>query len=79
MARRCYLTGKSPKVVNNVSHANNRTKKRQLPNLQVVRVYDPDTGQYRRRRVSARAMRTLDKHGRLARAPRQHTSDDSSI
>ena len=41
MARRCYLSGKGPKVVNNVSHANNRTKRRQLPNLQVVRV-DPE-------------------------------------
>ena len=70
MARRCYLTGRGPKVINNVSHANNRTKKRQLPNLQVVRVYDEVTGTYRRRRVSARAMRTLDKQGLLARAPR---------
>lgn len=70
MARRCYLSGKRPKVINNVSHANNRTKKRQLPNLQVVRVFDEATGQYRRRRVSARMMRTLDKKGLLARAPR---------
>ena len=70
MARRCYLTGKGPKVINNVSHANNRTRKRQLPNLQVVRIYDPETGTYRRRRVSARAMRTLNKHGLVARAPR---------
>lgn len=70
MARRCYVSGKRPKVINNLSHANNRTKKRQLPNLQIVRVFDEVTGQYRRRRVSARAMRTLDKKGLLARAPR---------
>lgn len=70
MSRRCFLTGKGPKVINNVSHANNRTKKRQLPNLQVVRIFDPETGTYRRRRVSARAMRTLNKHGLVSRAPR---------
>ena len=70
MARRCFLTGRGPKVINNVSHANNRTKKRQLPNLQVVRVFDPETETYRRRRVSARAMRTLNKQGLTARAPR---------
>ena len=70
MARKCFLSGKGPKVVNNVSHAHNKTKRRQLPNLQVVRVYDPETGVYRRRRVSARMMRTLDKKGLLARAPR---------
>lgn len=76
MARKCYLSGKGPKVINNVSHANNRTKKRQLPNLQVVRIYDPETGHYRRRRVSARMMRTLDKQGLLVRAPHSEPSDD---
>jgi len=78
MARKCYLTGKGPKVINNVSHANNRTKKRQLPNLQVVRIFDPETGTYRRRRVSARAMRTLDKHGIVARAPRLVVEDEEA-
>ncbi len=40
MARKCELCGKGPLVGNNVSHANNRTKKRSLPNLQSVRVKD---------------------------------------
>ncbi|MBM3215842.1 50S ribosomal protein L28 [Candidatus Poribacteria bacterium] len=78
MARRCYMSGKGPKVINNVSHANNRTKRRQLPNLQPVRVYDPETGQYRRRRVAARVIRTLDKQGLLARAPRVDSEGDSA-
>jgi len=40
MARKCEICGKGPLVGNNVSHANNRTKKRSLPNLQAVRVKD---------------------------------------
>lgn len=75
MARRCYLSGKRSKTINNVSHANNRTKKRQLPNLQVVRILDEETGHYRRRRVSTRMMRTLDKQGFVARAPRVESED----
>ena len=76
MSRKCFLTGKGPKVINNVSHANNRTKKRQLPNLQVIRVFDPESGTYRRRRVTTRAMRTLDRHGLIARAPRIVAQED---
>jgi large subunit ribosomal protein L28 len=79
MARKCYISGKGPKVINNVSHANNRTKRRQLPNLQVIRVYDEETGTYRRRRVTARMIRTLDKQGVLARAPREHASEDDDF
>lgn len=75
MARRCYLSGKGSKTINNVSHANNRTKKRQLPNLQVIRVYDEETGHYRRRRVSTRMMRTLDKQGLTSRTPRVESGD----
>ena len=79
MARKCYISGKGPKVINNVSHANNRTKRRQLPNLQVIRVYDEKSGTFRRRRVSARMIRTLDKQGALARAPREHLLDEDDI
>ena len=71
MARKCFLSGKRPRVINNVSSSDNRTKRRQLPNLQTVRVYDETTGVYRRRRVSVRMMRTLDKKGLIARAPKQ--------
>ncbi len=53
MARVCDVTGKKPMVGNNVSHANNKTKRRFLPNLQ-----------YRRRlRVSSAALRLIDKNG----------------
>lgn len=78
MARKCYLSDKRPRVVNSVSRYGpkekrkcvKRTKRRQLPNLQTVRVYDETTGVYRRRRVSVRMIRTLDKKGLLARAPK---------
>jgi large subunit ribosomal protein L28 len=79
MSRKCYISGKGGKVVNNVSHANNRTKRRQLPNLQVIRIYDEETGTYRRRRVTARMIRTLDKKGILARAPRAHGLEDDDF
>ncbi len=51
---------------NNVSHANNKTKRRQLPNLQTKRLYVPELGKSVRLRVSARALRTIDKKGLLA-------------
>jgi large subunit ribosomal protein L28 len=79
MSRKCYISGTGPKVINNVSHANNRTKRRQLPNLQVIRIYDEKSGTFRRRRVTARMIRTLDKQGALARAPRQHDMDDDEF
>jgi len=50
MARRCYVCDKGPQVGNNVSHANNRTKRRWLPNLQRVKIIDRD-GERRRVRV----------------------------
>jgi large subunit ribosomal protein L28 len=50
MARVCYVCGKGPRVGNNVSHANNKTKRRWLPNLQRVKIIDRD-GQRRRVRV----------------------------
>lgn len=40
MARRCHVCGKGPATGNNVSHANNRTKRRFLPNLQKVRILE---------------------------------------
>ena len=67
MARACDLTGKRPLVGNNVSHANNRTKMRQVPNLQTKKVFDPETGRTIRLRLSTRAIRTLDKVGSLSK------------
>ena len=63
MARRCMLTGKGPKSVNNVSHSNHKTKRRQLPNLQWKRIYVPELDRVVRVRLSTRALRTIDKKG----------------
>ena len=65
MSRSCDLTGKRRLVGNKVSHANNKTKMTQKPNLQMKKVYDPETGQTVRLRLSTRAIRTLDKVGSL--------------
>ncbi|MDR0468058.1 MAG: 50S ribosomal protein L28 [Campylobacteraceae bacterium] len=62
MARRCALTGKGPMVGNNVSHANNKTKRRFLPNLRVVRVTLED-GTTRKIKVAASTLRTMKKNG----------------
>ena len=63
MSRRCCVTGKRPMVANRVSHANNRTKRRQLPNLQRKRLWIPEEKRWVRVRVSTRALRTMDKNG----------------
>jgi large subunit ribosomal protein L28 len=63
MARKCKLTNKGPLVGNRVSHANNKTKMRQLPNLQYKRIYLPEEGRWVRVRLSARALRTVSKKG----------------
>ncbi|MCU0611089.1 MAG: 50S ribosomal protein L28 [Candidatus Eisenbacteria bacterium] len=63
MSRRCCVTGRGPLVGNRVSHANNRTKRRQLPNLQRKRLWIPEEGRWIRVRVSTRALRTMTKNG----------------
>ncbi len=65
MTRRCPLTGKAVSVGNNVSHANNRTKRRFLPNLQHHRLFSETLGESIRLRISTSALRTIDKHGGL--------------
>jgi len=65
MSRRCELTGKSPMVGNNVSHANNKTKRRFLPNLNDVTLTSETLGQSHRFRISAHALRTVDHRGGL--------------
>ena len=60
MARRCQVTGKGPLVGYNVSHAHNKTKKRQLPNLRVVRVTLED-GTRKKIKVAASTLRTMKK------------------
>lgn len=60
MARVCQITGKGVLVGNNVSHANNKTKRRFLPNLRTIRIALED-GTTRRIRVAASTLRTLKK------------------
>ncbi|MFA7437019.1 50S ribosomal protein L28 [Castellaniella sp.] len=63
MARVCQVTGKGPMVGNNVSHANNKTKRRFLPNLQSRRFWVESENRWVRLRVSTKALRTIDKVG----------------
>lgn len=63
MARVCEVTGKRPVAGNNVSHANNRTKRRFLPNLQSRRFWVESENRWVRMRVSNAALRTIDKLG----------------
>lgn len=63
MSRVCQVTGKRPLVGHNVSHANNKTKRRFSPNLQEHRFWIESEGRYVKLRVSAKGMRTIDKKG----------------
>jgi large subunit ribosomal protein L28 len=63
MARVCQVTGKKPMVGNNVSHANNRTKRRFLPNLQYRRFWLEGAKRWISMRVSNAGLRTIDKKG----------------
>lgn len=65
MSRRCELTGKGVMVGNNVSHANNKTRRRFLPNLNEVSLTSESLGQTHRFRISAAALRTVDHRGGL--------------
>jgi large subunit ribosomal protein L28 len=63
MARVCQVTGKKPQVGNNVSHANNRTKRRFLPNLQHRRFWLESEKRWVSLRVSNAGLRLIDKKG----------------
>ncbi|MBX3044937.1 MAG: 50S ribosomal protein L28 [Candidatus Kapabacteria bacterium] len=63
MARRCELTGTGVLTGNNVSHAHNKTRRRFLPNLQKKRIWIPEEGRWITLKVTAKAIRTLDKKG----------------
>ena len=63
MARVCQVTGKRPMVGNNVSHANNKTKRRFLPNLHYHRFWVEGENRWVRLRVSNAALRLIDKVG----------------
>ena len=63
MSRICKITGKKPRVANNVSKANNKTKRRQFPNLQNKKIFIPETGKYVKLKISTKGIKTIDKFG----------------
>ena len=63
MSRVCVVTGKKPLVGNNVSHANNKTKRRFKPNLHRHRFWIESEGRFVTLRVSTKGLRTIDKLG----------------
>lgn len=63
MARVCQVTGKAPMVGNHVSHANNKTKRRFLPNLHYRRFWVETEKRWVRLRISSAGLRLIDKQG----------------
>ena len=63
MSRVCQVTGKKPILGNNVSHANNKTRRRFLPNLHYRRLWVESENRWVRLRVSQEGLRTIDKKG----------------
>ena len=63
MSRRCEITGKGVLSGNNVSHANNKTRRRFLPNLQVTSLLSDILGHEVRMRLSTRGIRTVEHNG----------------
>ena len=63
MARVCQVTGKGPMVGNNVSHANNKTKRRFMPNLQYRRFWVESENRWVRLRITSAGLRLIDKKG----------------
>ncbi len=63
MARKCPITGKGPTTGNRVSHANNKTKRRFLPNMQYHRFWVESEKRYVRFRISAAGLRKINKVG----------------
>ena len=74
MSRTCDLTGKRRQVNNKVSHSNVKTKTLKQVNLKTKKIFDPETGKTVRLRVSARAIKTLDKVGSLSKFLRKYAN-----
>ena len=66
MSRICKITGKRPTVANNVSNANNRTKKWVFPNIQTKTIFVPELNRSLKVRLSTLALRTINKNGLIA-------------
>lgn len=63
MARVCEITGKRPHVGNNVSHANNKSKRRFYPNLQTKRFFIPEENKWITLKLSTKAIKTINSKG----------------
>ncbi len=65
MSKICEISGKKPMSGNNVSHANNKTKRRFIPNLQNVKLYSGTLQKYINMNITIRTMKTVEKNGGL--------------
>ena len=63
MSKKCKITGKKPLAGNNVSHANNKTRRRQLPNIQNKSIFVPELNKNVKIKISTSAIKTIDKLG----------------
>jgi large subunit ribosomal protein L28 len=63
MSKKCEISGKTVMYGNNVSHANNKTRRRFLPNLQKKRIWNAEEGRFITMKVSTSMLRTIDKKG----------------
>jgi large subunit ribosomal protein L28 len=83
MARRCGVTGKGVLTGNNVSHANNKTRRRFLPNLQVTSMMSEVLGTTVRMRLTTRGIRTIEHNGGidawLLGTPDRKLSDEARV
>jgi large subunit ribosomal protein L28 len=83
MARRCGVTGKGVQTGNNVSHANNKSRRRFLPNLQVASMMSEVLGTTIRMRMSTRGIRTIEHNGGidawLLGTPDRRLSDEARV
>ena len=74
MSRVCKVSGKRPLVGNNVSHAHNKTKRKQYPNLQSKRIFVEELGKFVRIRISVRALKTVTRTGLMPYLKKQGLS-----
>ena len=65
MSRKCSISGKRPLAGNNVSHAHNKTRRLQRPNVHIKRLYVPELNRFVRLKLSTHALRTVSKIGLL--------------
>ncbi|POR02043.1 50S ribosomal protein L28 [Alkalispirochaeta sphaeroplastigenens] len=74
MSRRCSISGKKPMAGNNVSHAHNKTRRWQRPNVQNKRLFVPELNRFVRIKLSTRALRTINKIGLMSYLRKENLS-----